>query len=99
MFGVKNEHCPIKDLIMSEYTIVNVVKDALTGNLKFVSKQTSSYRMFICQGCPAYNPKWKKCTVCGCFMPLKTKLVKASCPMENWGALDGEEIKRVGDEL
>lgn len=25
-----------------------------------------------------------KCNLCGCYMPVKTKLMKASCPVKKW---------------
>lgn len=34
------------------YGIKNVIKDALTGNLQFVSAEVAAKRMALCQVCP-----------------------------------------------
>ena len=47
-------------------------------NLK--SSHTERYQ--ICLQCEHLNKFWKFCNLCGCFMPLKTKLRWAECPDE-----------------
>jgi hypothetical protein len=42
--------------------------------------------MAICEQCPHYNKKTTQCGICGCFMPLKTKLPHAECPLGKWTA-------------
>ena len=39
-------------------------------------------RYEICKKCPQFNKFWKTCKLCGCFMPLKTKLRWVECPQE-----------------
>ena len=39
-------------------------------------------RYDICKKCPKFNKFWKTCKLCGCFMPLKTKLRWVECPDE-----------------
>ena len=39
-------------------------------------------RYEICKKCPQFNKFWKTCKLCGCFMPLKTKLRWVECPDE-----------------
>lgn len=39
-------------------------------------------RMAICKDCEYYHAESKRCTVCGCIMPLKTKVAKAECPLQ-----------------
>lgn len=41
-------------------------------------------RLFMCEQCPKLKPKWKTCEICGCFMKLKVRLKKASCPLGKW---------------
>jgi hypothetical protein len=43
-----------------------------------------NYRMSICEACPAFNKRLRKCTKCGCFMKLKTTLQQAKCPIGKW---------------
>lgn len=41
-------------------------------------------RLAICHQCPKFSLKLQKCTLCGCFMQLKTELAKAKCPIGHW---------------
>ena len=66
------------------YTIINVIKDALTGKLEFAEPNIVRDRRGECLLCELRNQKLNTCTICGCYLPWKTKLKKASCPMELW---------------
>lgn len=46
--------------------------------------ELKSYRLSICETCPHFKPKVRKCRLCGCFMDLKTTLAKAKCPDGRW---------------
>ena len=55
---------------------------------KYRSKSVSEYgtaglRLSVCSRCPAFT-KYKTCSDCGCFMPIKTQLANAKCPRGNW---------------
>ena len=67
-----------------DYNIVDVVKDFLTGNLKFADDDVVAHRLSICEPCEARNTTLNTCSVCSCYLPAKTKLVEATCPMEKW---------------
>ena len=41
-------------------------------------------RLSICQTCEFFKPRTQQCRKCGCFMKLKTKLEKSSCPIGKW---------------
>lgn len=41
-------------------------------------------RLGVCYACPEYNKTLKTCTVCMCFMPLKTRVKWAKCPKGRW---------------
>ena len=66
------------------YNIIDVVKDLVTGNLKFVTRTVANERYTKCINCDVFNSKLNNCTICGCYMPIKTKLEKSTCPMEIW---------------
>ena len=68
---------------MSDYNIINVIKDLFTGNLNIADSSTSKARMAICNGCEAKNAIGM-CTACGCVLSVKVKLQDSSCPMELW---------------
>jgi hypothetical protein len=46
-------------------------------------KKVAKQRYEICKTCP-YFTRFKFCKSCGCFMPLKTKLLKVDCPQGKW---------------
>lgn len=50
----------------------------------FAPKQIAKQRYEICKQCPLLS-KYKFCNSCGCFMPLKTKLLNKDCPEGKWG--------------
>jgi len=40
-------------------------------------------RLSICESCPEYMAT-NQCKKCGCFMPIKTGLLHATCPLQKW---------------
>jgi|TARA_R100001594_G_scaffold1363_1_gene5889 hypothetical protein len=46
-------------------------------------KDIQDERMAICRGCKFLTPKFR-CTQCGCFMKVKTKIAGMSCPEGKW---------------
>lgn len=69
---------------MTNYTIINMMWDLVRGKLKLASSSVAKERYSICKQCPIRNPKLNTCTICGCYMPIKTKLKDASCPAGEW---------------
>lgn len=67
-----------------KYGMFQVVIDLFNGELRLTSKEIADQRMAICDQCEAKDHKLNVCTVCGCLLPAKVKLKKASCPMEKW---------------
>ena len=66
------------------YNIWDALWELVTGKLEFTSKSIAKERMNICKNCEVRNKTLNTCTICGCFLPAKTKLEKSSCPMELW---------------
>lgn len=67
------------------YSLKDVVKDALSLNLLMLPADAAKARLDMCEACTSiYNPVSKKCGKCGCYMPVKTKLTKATCPLKKW---------------
>lgn len=54
-------------------------KWALCG---FRISKLEEQRMNICYSCPYYDKY--KCTKCGCYLLIKTKMVTESCPINKW---------------
>lgn len=59
--------------------------DILNPETKYVSEEVAKERLSTCEGCPFFTAA-KTCEKCGCFMPLKTKLAHAECPVGKWHA-------------
>lgn len=57
--------------------------DFVNPNTEYVADDEEEYRYSICQDCPHLTIA-KTCTQCGCFMPAKTKLLHANCPLNKW---------------
>ena len=70
---------------MSEkYGLWDVFKDFFKGDLHWVDRETFTSRYQQCLDCAARDKTTNTCTVCGCWLPAKTRLQKSSCPMEKW---------------
>ena len=54
-----------------------------------VSKAVKEERLAICMECEHLNDIGQ-CRMCGCFMPLKTRVPRASCPDGRWSAVTKE---------
>ena len=53
--------------------------------MKFLVKNKKrKERLSTCNNCEHYNSFFKQCKICKCFMPLKTMLVNANCPINKW---------------
>ena len=48
------------------------------------SEQISQDRLNICLSCDRLINLTKQCRECGCIMPAKVKLEKATCPLNKW---------------
>lgn len=58
--------------------------DLLNPNTEYVDEEISNTRFEICKACPRLIQATNQCRECGCFMNLKTKLEKATCPLHKW---------------
>jgi len=54
---------------------------------KHVSDQVKAKRLDICSTCQRRGKKFGKdiCTLCTCFLDLKTRLKTEECPLRKWG--------------
>lgn len=49
-----------------------------------MSDELAQKRMEVCSTCEHLIQLTKQCKKCGCFMPMKTKLEEATCPVGKW---------------
>ena len=53
-------------------------------NKFFVSNKVYEDRMAICKKCVYYSKVLGNCTVCKCFMKIKSRIASQSCPQKYW---------------
>ncbi len=58
--------------------------DMLNPKTKRVDYEKKEQRMSICMTCPKLISLTKQCSLCGCFMELKTTLEQSKCPIGKW---------------
>ncbi len=57
---------------------------ALDPGKKLKNESVAKDRLDICLGCENINKLTKQCSLCLCYMPLKTTLANAECPVHKW---------------
>jgi hypothetical protein len=57
--------------------------DFMNSNTEYATEEEENRRYSICSDC-THLTALKICTHCGCFMPNKTKLLHAKCPIGKW---------------
>ncbi len=50
----------------------------------FSTKKEVARRLSICKKCDKYIEETSTCKACGCFMILKVKIKKLTCPIGKW---------------
>jgi hypothetical protein len=58
--------------------------DVVNPNTEWADDAKSSERFNICKACPELVKLTTQCKKCGCFMKVKTKMEKATCPIGKW---------------
>lgn len=54
-----------------------------TAEAILATEQEQEERLAICRSCDKLK-RMDFCSMCGCFMPAKTKLANQSCPLKKW---------------
>jgi hypothetical protein len=57
--------------------------DVVNPETEYAPVEVIARRYKICEECDKFL-KSKQCSECGCFMPLKTRLNMAQCPLGKW---------------
>ena len=54
-----------------------------------ISQAQIDERMRICEACELFNHEKQQCSLCSCYMKIKTTLSTASCPLDppKWGPI------------
>jgi len=61
-----------------------IAKDLIAGKVVLSEAELAEERIKVCNECDAFRRMSRTCSVCNCFMDLKTKILRASCPLELW---------------
>ena len=65
----------------------------------FASDDLYRERMMICKSCDKYKELENECEVCGCYVPIKAKIILDSCPINKWTSSDKEWNERFDDVM
>ena len=52
----------------------------------FCSEEKRTERYDICKACEHFRESLKQCKLCNCFMPVKTKMLAMTCPINKWSS-------------
>lgn len=66
--------------------VINFIKaliDHTKEGFQKVSKKEKARRLSICNECPLKNAR-NECSLCGCYLPLKTEWKEQKCPDGKW---------------
>ena len=58
--------------------------DLINPKTEWAEEELATERFSLCSGCPELINLTKQCKKCGCFMPGKTKIKHAACPLGKW---------------
>jgi hypothetical protein len=50
----------------------------------FCNEETRIKRYNVCKECEHFRAITKQCKLCSCFMPVKTKMLAMTCPLNKW---------------
>ena len=65
----------------------------------FASDELYRERMMICKSCDKYKELENECKVCGCYVPMKAKIILDSCPINKWTPSHKEWNERFDDVM
>jgi hypothetical protein len=68
---------------LSETTRQSIAGFFRTGTM-FASKDIIDQRMNQCAACDKLIPKTCRCSMCGCYMNTKVRILHSSCPIHKW---------------
>lgn len=56
----------------------------IRGELTLSSEELATERLKVCTECPDFRHMTRQCSLCNCFMDMKTKILNTSCPKDLW---------------
>lgn len=66
-------------------TLKSIAIKILSGELPAIAEgDLAKARINECTGCINFQKFTRQCSLCGCFMDIKSKMLEASCPINKW---------------
>lgn len=69
---------------MSGYSIFDVIKDTVKGDVKKSDNDLITNRIAVCNICPELKPTFRICGKCGCQIDAKSRYKQSTCPLGKW---------------
>jgi len=67
------------------YNLKKIATDLLKGKLPAsAAPDLAKSRLSMCEACPSFTKLSRQCSLCGCYMDIKVKLLEAECPAGKW---------------
>lgn len=70
------------------FNLSETAKQSLAGFFRtgaiFASKEVIDERMNTCSSCDKLVPNTCRCSMCGCYMNTKVRLLHSTCPVRKW---------------
>jgi len=73
----------VGNIAMSDSLNYQEFLDAI-GSDEMADPDVATLRFQACLGCELFDKEFRACMECGCYMPVKTKLKTAECPIGKW---------------
>ena len=87
----QNERLPLtdkaKNLAKFSWDLIKYIHKNSGENL-VVNNDVYVERINICKSCPKYLELTNECAECGCYIPMKAKIILDSCPLGKWKESD-----------
>lgn len=74
----------IGDIMTKSYSILDVVKDTVKGNVQKSDATLIGERIQMCSECPELKKPLRICGKCGCQVDAKVRYRQSSCPLGKW---------------
>lgn len=78
-----------KNLASFAWELVNYMHQNKDGVL-FASDDIIKERLKTCSQCDKFDSSDARCKECGCYIPVKAKLILDSCPLDKWSVDNSE---------
>lgn len=79
----KNSCCDDSLTNLQEETVSEELQEQLEFDFLVNKEKNAEERLNICKQCPELKAL-NRCRLCGCFMGIKVRIFKSSCPAGKW---------------